>query len=87
MSDEPHIGQTMRINLRTGEYTLKPDAPSELAEPSGSAYFRLFEYMSRNHGLTLTDSELADICNCVEAMLHDARNKAQPAAPNDKGER
>jgi hypothetical protein len=41
-----------------------PQAPTE----NGSAYYRLFEYMSRTHDLTLTDSELADICDVVEAM-------------------
>ena len=41
-----------------------PQAPTA----NGSAYYRLFEYMSRTHDLTLTDSELADICNVVEAM-------------------
>jgi len=30
MSDEPHIGQTMRIDMKTGDYTLTPDEPSEL---------------------------------------------------------
>lgn len=34
MSDEQHIGQTMKINLRTGEHTLKPDAESSFAAPT-----------------------------------------------------
>jgi len=32
MSDEDHIGQTMKINLRTGEYNV----PSELPSSTGS---------------------------------------------------
>ena len=54
------------------------DQPANIAAPEvkggsaatiGSAYYRLFEHMSRTHDLTLTDSELADICNVVEAMI------------------
>jgi len=46
------------------------DQPANIAAPEvkggsaatiGSAYYRLFEHMSRTHDLTLTDSELADI--------------------------
>lgn len=36
MSDEPHIGYTMQINMKTGEHTIKPDAPSELVPTAGS---------------------------------------------------
>jgi len=33
-----------------------------------SAFWVLFEHMSQEHGLTLLDSELSDICNAVDRM-------------------
>ena len=33
-----------------------------------SAFWVLFEHMSKNHGLTLLDSELSDICHAVDEM-------------------
>lgn len=41
MSDERPVGYTMRINMKTGEHTLTPDA-SELAAPNGSALWEAY---------------------------------------------
>lgn len=38
------------------------------AAPNGSAYWPLFKHMSDNHGLTLLDSEMEDICRVVLKM-------------------
>ena len=38
------------------------------AAPNGSAYWPLFKHMSDNHGLTLLDSEMEDICRVVLQM-------------------
>jgi hypothetical protein len=43
-----------------------PNPPSRGA--AGSVYFPLFQHMADNHGLTLLDSEMEDICRVVEAM-------------------
>ena len=48
-----------------------PQAPTA----NGSANYQLFEYMSRTHDLTLTDSELADICDVVEAMKQNVKSE------------
>jgi len=34
----------------------------------GSVYFPLFKHMADNHGLTLLDSEMEDICRAVEEV-------------------
>jgi len=34
----------------------------------GSAFWVLFEHMSQEHGLTMIDSELSDVCNAVDRM-------------------
>lgn len=60
---------------------MKTDSPTEpettpaggvdsggCAPMAGSAFWVLFEHMSQNHGLTLLDSELSDICHAVDAM-------------------
>ena len=50
------------------------DKPSKTTEPGdslnrpGSVYFPLFKHMSDNHGLTLLDSEMEDICRVVEEV-------------------
>ena len=42
---------------------------SEVDPPAaGSAFWVLFEHMSQEHGLTLLDSELSDICHAVDRM-------------------
>ena len=38
------------------------------AAANGSAYWPLFQHLSENHGLTLLDSEMEDICRVVEQM-------------------
>jgi hypothetical protein len=35
---------------------------------AGSAYWPLFQHLSVNHGLTLLESEMEDICRVVEQM-------------------
>jgi hypothetical protein len=52
-----------------------PQAPTA----TGSAYYRLFEHMIRTHDLTLTDSELADICDVVEAMKQNVKGEPMTA--------
>ena len=58
--------------------TPNPD-PQSASAPSGaslapatgslcSSYWPLFDHMAANHELTLTDSELEDICRVVEKM-------------------
>ena len=39
-----------------------------LAPTSGCAFWGLFEHMSQEHGLTLLDPELSDICHTVDRM-------------------
>ena len=39
-----------------------------LGAMTGSAFLVLFEHMSQEHGLTLLDSELSDICHAVDRM-------------------
>ena len=38
------------------------------ATPTGSVYFPLFEHLSREHGLTLLDSELAEIVRIAATL-------------------
>ncbi len=45
--------------------------PAALAPATGSpcsSYYPLFKHMADNHGLTLLDSEMEDICQVVEKM-------------------
>ena len=42
--------------------------PAGLGAMTGSAFWVLFEHMSQEHGLTLLDSELSDICHAVDRM-------------------
>jgi len=44
------------------------DGPMGLAAVPCSAFWVLFEHMSQEHGLTLLDSELSDICHAVDRM-------------------
>jgi hypothetical protein len=39
-----------------------------MEEMTRSTYWTLFEHMSQEHGLTLLDSQLADICHTVDVM-------------------
>ena len=59
--------------------------PLPLTLPSGSAFWLLFEHMSQAHGLTLLDSELADVCAIVDKMRSEweanALHNQLPAAP------
>ena len=48
--------------------TTKLKAPRRLAPLHGSAYWPLFKHLSDNHGLTLLDSEMEDICRVALEM-------------------
>lgn len=52
--------------------------PGEAALPptTCSAFWGLFEHMSQSHGLTLLDSELADICHAVDRMRETRQRRA-----------
>ncbi len=50
------------------ENTNDTAATAGLGAMTGSAFFVLFEHMSQEHGLTLLDSELSDICHAVDRM-------------------
>lgn len=41
---------------------------SRLAPTTGSASYPLFEHMSKEHGLTLTETQLHDICEVADHM-------------------
>ncbi|HTJ77974.1 MAG TPA: hypothetical protein VL357_03185 [Rariglobus sp.] len=52
-----------------------------ISKPAGSFYYPLFEHMSREHGLILTDSELAEIVRVSEALSrNDAGGPCGPQA-------
>jgi hypothetical protein len=67
MSDENKHWPTGKEVMQSGRCE-HPKAESSFAAPTGSAYWDLFSHMSDNHGLTLLDSELEDICQVVERM-------------------
>ena len=50
------------------ENTKNDHQPEGLGAMTGSAFWVLFEHMSQEHGLTLMDSELSDICHAVDRM-------------------
>lgn len=50
------------------ENTNDDHQPAGLGAMTGSAFWVLFEHMSQEHGLTLLDSELSDICHAVHRM-------------------
>ena len=50
------------------ETTDNSQAGGRCAPALGSVYFPLFKHMAENHGLTLMDSEMEDICRVVEKM-------------------
>ena len=59
--------------MKTTEIKSKPDSTAGQPQSGSlhsacSAYWVLFEHMSQEHGLTLLDSELEDICQTVDRM-------------------
>lgn len=51
----------------------KTTAGPPLSGAPGSVYLPLFEHMAQNHGLTLLDSELEDICLAAEKVRESMR--------------
>ena len=49
------------------------------SQPPCSQFFPLFDHMSREHGLTLTDSELYEIMRIVEPMVKPKRKSLATA--------
>ena len=47
---------------------LSTRTPEASAPVPCSAFWVLFQHMSQNHGMTLLDSELSDICDAVDEM-------------------
>lgn len=60
---------TKRMNPPVVIQTTKPKPKPKLRRcPKSGAYFPLFEHMSREHGLTLLDSEMEEIVRVVRKM-------------------
>jgi len=57
-----------RINRPNAEGEGRGASP-RTSPPPCSQFFPLFDHMSREHGLTLTDSELYEIMRVVEPMV------------------